>query len=152
MVRFLADGNVGRLARWLRVLGHDAEYEPRLPDAQVVGRALAEGRVLLTRDLDMTRRRVIADGSVRVVLLRSDRVEEQVRQVVDELGLASDRALSRCLDCNVELEPRPKAAVSARLPPHVRATQERFSQCPRCARVYWPGTHWVRMRARIAAL
>jgi uncharacterized protein with PIN domain len=152
MVRFLADCNVGRLARWLRALGYDAEYEPRLPDAQVVARALAEDRVLLTRDVDMTRRRVITDGSVRAVLLQGDRIEEQLRQVVEEVGLRPDRPLSRCLDCNVELEPRAKAAVSDRLPPHVRATQERFSECPRCSRVYWPGTHWSRMRQRIAAL
>ena len=152
MVRFLADSNVGRLARWLRALGYDAEYEPRLPDPAIVARALAEDRVLLTQDADMTRRRVIGDGSVRAVLLRGDRIEEQLRQVVAELGLTPERALSRCLDCNVELEPRAKAAVSAGLPPHVRATQERFSQCPRCSRVYWPGTHWRRMRERIAAL
>ncbi len=152
MVRFLADCNVGRLARWLRALGYDAAYEPRLPDPQVVARALAEDRVLLTRDVDMMRRRVIAGGSVRAVLLRDDRVQEQVRQVVEELGLVTDRALSRCLDCNLELEPRSKSAVLDRLPPHVRATQERFSQCPRCSRVYWPGTHWQRMRERMAVL
>ena len=69
-----------------------------------------------------------------------------------ELRHLESGALSRCLDCNVELEPRTKAAVAERLPPHVRATQERFSQCPRCSRVYWPGTHWSRMRERIAAL
>ena len=152
MVRFLADSNVGRLARWLRALGYDAEYEPRLPDPQVVGRALAEGRVLLTRDADMMRRRVIAGGAVRAILLRDDRVEEQVRQVVAELGLEPGPVLSRCLDCNVELEPRSKAAVIAGLPPHVRLTQVRFSQCPECDRVYWPGTHWQRMRERMAAL
>ncbi len=152
MVRFLADCNVGRLARWLRALGYDAAYEPRLPDPQVVARALAEDRVLLTRDVDMMRRRVIAGGSVRAVLLRDDRVQEQVRQVVEELGLVTDRALSRCLDCNLELEPRSKSAVLDRLPPHVRATQERFSQCPRCSRVYWPGTHWQRVRERMAVL
>jgi len=52
----------------------------------------------------------------------------------------------------VELEAREKAAVEAQLPPYVRATQDRFSQCPHCGRVYWPGTHWERMRARMAAL
>jgi uncharacterized protein len=155
VVRFLADCNVGRLARWLRVLGYDAAYEPRLPDPQVVGRALAERRVLLTRDADMMRRRLVASGAVEAVLLRDDRVQEQVRQVVEELHLqrrAPARALSRCLDCNVELEPRSRTAVLDRLPPYVRATQRRFSECPRCARVYWPGTHWQRMQERIAAL
>lgn len=152
MVRFLADCNVGRLARWLRVLGYDAAFEARLADPQVVARALAEDRVLLTRDVDMIRRRVIRGGTVRAVLLTDDRVEEQVRQVVRELGLVPDRVLSRCLDCNVELEPRAMGAVLDRLPPHVRRTQRRFSQCPSCERVYWPGTHWERMRERIAAL
>lgn len=152
MVRFLADCNVGRLARWLRVLGYDAAFESRLADPQVVARALAEDRVLLTRDVDMMRRRVIRGGTVRAILLTDDRVEEQVRQVVRELGLVPDRVLSRCLGCNVELEPRAMAAVVERLPPHVRRTQRRFSQCPTCERVYWPGTHWERMRQRIGAL
>ena len=152
MPRFLADCNVGRLARWLRVLGYDAVYEPLLPDAQIVARALAEGRVLLTRDADMMQRKVIAGGAVRALLLRNDRVQDQVRQVLTELALEPVQPLSRCLDCNAELEPRAKAAVAGRLPPYVYATQERFSECPQCARVFWPGTHWERMRERIAAL
>jgi uncharacterized protein len=152
MVRFLADSNVGRLARWLRAYGYDAVYAPQLDDRQLIARALAEARVLLTRDADLTQRRVVARGTVRAVLLGSDRVADQLRQVVGELGLAGGRQLTRCLECNVELEPRPKAAVSDRLPPHVRATQTRFSECPKCHRVYWPGTHWARMRERLAAL
>jgi uncharacterized protein with PIN domain len=152
MHRFLADSNVGRLARWLRAYGYDAAYAADGDDSQLIGRALAEGRVLLTRDSGLMQRRVVARGSLRAVLLRSDRVDDQLRQVVTELELAGDRALSRCLECNVELEPRLKAEVSERLPPHVRATQTRFSECPRCGRVYWPGTHWQRMRERIGAL
>lgn len=152
MTRFLADCNVGRLARWLRVLGYDSVYEPVLPDAQVVARALSEGRVLLTRDADMMRRRTIACGAVKAILLRADGVQDQVRQVLAELALEPAVVLSRCLDCNTELEPRSKAAVAGRLPPYVRATQERFSECPDCARVYWPGTHWQRIQERVAAL
>ena len=152
MLRFLADSNVGRLARWLRALGYDADYEPRLDDRRLAARALAEERVLLTRDADLMQRRIIARGRLRAVLLRSDAVADQLRQVVDELHLGADRALSRCLECNVPLEPRPRAAVLERLPPHVRATQSRFSECPRCGRVYWPGTHWQRMHERLAAL
>jgi uncharacterized protein with PIN domain len=152
MPRFLADANVGRLARWLRAYGYDAAYAAHVDDSQLIGRALAEGRVLLTRDSGLMQRRVVARGSLPAVLLRSDRVDDQLRQVVGELELAGDRALSRCLECNVELEPRPKAEVSERLPPHVRATQVRFSECPRCGRVYWPGTHWQRMRERMGAL
>lgn len=152
MVRFLADSNVGRLARWLRALGYDAACAPGLDDRRLVALALAEERVLLTRDVDLMQRRVIASGILPAILLDDDDVTGQLRQVVAELGLATDRSLTRCLECNEELEPRPRAAVLERLPPHVRATQTRFSECPHCARVYWPGTHWMRMRERIAAL
>ena len=152
MLRFLADANVGRLARWLRAYGYDAAYAPHVDDRQLIAQALTEGRLLLTRDAGLMQRRVVVRGTVRALLLVSDRVTEQLAQVVVELGLAGDRRLSRCLECNVELEPRPKAEVSERLPPHVRATQTRFSECPNCSRVYWPGTHWERMSARLAAL
>src|SRR5260370_242592 len=70
--RFLADCNVGRLARWLRALGYDASYHPRIDDAELVREAAAESRVLLTRDRDLTKRRVIQTGAVRAILLRDD--------------------------------------------------------------------------------
>jgi uncharacterized protein with PIN domain len=152
MVRFIADSNVGRLARWLRAYGYDAAYAPHVDDRLLIARAMAEGRVLLTRDADLMRRRVVTHGTVRALLLGSDRVGDQLRQVVAELGLAAGHELTRCLECNVELEPRLHSEVSYRLPPYVRATQTRFSECPRCARVYWPGTHWARMRERLAEL
>ena len=94
-VRFLADSNVGRLARWLRALGYDAAYETDAEDGALVRRALAEGRILLTRDLDLTQRRVIAGGQLKTVLLKHDRVQDQLRQVASELGLESYRSLRR---------------------------------------------------------
>src|SRR5205823_5496229 len=110
---------------------------------ELVARALAEGRVLLTRDVDLTQRRVIANGTLPAVLLRTDRVEDQLRQVIEEVGLAvpdlDENGLTRCLECNAELELREKGQLAHLLPPHVRATQQRFSQCPRCERVFWPG-------------
>ena len=87
MMRFAVDCNAGRLARWLRALGHDASYERQVEDAELVRRALTEDRVLLTRDRDLTRRRVIQSGRLRAVLLRDDDLASQLRQVVLELGL-----------------------------------------------------------------
>jgi uncharacterized protein with PIN domain len=140
---------VGRLARWLRALGYDADFRGNIKDADLVQLALAERRILLTRDLDLTHRRVITSGLLRAVLVRSDRVQEQLRQVVSELGLTPELALTRCIECNVELEPRPPAVVAVRVPAYVRATQQRYSECPLCARVYWAGTHSLRMQERL---
>jgi uncharacterized protein len=150
--RFLADCNVGRLARWLRALGYDAEYQPAIADAELVRRGLAEGLVVLTRDADLARRRPVATGSVRLVLLASDRVGDQLRQVKRELALDDELALTRCLECNVALVPRRPDEVDSRVPPLARARATTCSECTECGRVYWDGTHWRRMREALAAL
>jgi uncharacterized protein with PIN domain len=150
--RFLADCNVGRLARWLRALGYDASYHSRIDDAALVREAAAENRVLLTRDRDLTKRRVIQTGVVRAILVRDDDVTMQLRQVFTELGLELTEALTRCIVCNSELEMRIPAMVAERVPPFVRSTQSRYSECPDCGRIYWAGTHWQRMREVLLAL
>lgn len=150
--RFVADCNVGRLARWLRALGYDAAFHPDIRDPDLVRLALAENRILLTRDTDLLQRRVLVAGVVRAILIRYDSVADQLRQVVSELGLDTGLALSRCLECNLELRARSPADVAMRVPPHVRATQARYSECPKCGRVFWPGSHWRRMRDAMAAL
>jgi uncharacterized protein with PIN domain len=150
--RFLADCNVGRLARWLRALGYDASYHAQIGDAELVREAAAESRVLLTRDRDLTKRRVIQTGVVRAVLIRDDEVTRQLRQVFDELGLELKEALTRCIECNSELQERIPEMVAERVPPYVRRTQSRYSECPECGRVYWAGTHWQRMREVLAGL
>ena len=150
--RFLADCNVGRLARWLRALGYDASYHARIGDAELVREAAAEARVVLTRDRDLTKRRVIQSGVVRAILIRDDDVTNQLRQVFTELDLVPSEALTRCIECNLELEGRMASAVAERVPPYVRGTQSRYSECPRCGRIYWAGTHWQRMREVLGAL
>ena len=150
--RFLADCNVGRLARWLRALGYDASYHARIEDSALVREAAAENRVLLTRDRDLTKRRVIQTGVVRAILIRDDDVTKQLRQVFAELGLELKEALTRCIECNSELQSRMPATVAERVPPYVRRTQSRYSECPDCGRVYWAGTHWQRMREVLLGL
>jgi uncharacterized protein len=150
--RFLADCNVGRLARWLRALGYDASYHAQIGDAELVREAAAENRVVLTRDRDLTRRRVIQTGLVRALLIRDDVVTDQLRQVFAEMGLGLERALSRCIECNTELEERVPALVAERVPPFVRQTQSKYSECPRCGRIYWAGTHWRHMNEVLAGL
>jgi len=138
---------LGALVRWLRALDVDVVYEPALDDAALVDRAVAEGRTILTRDRRLTERRLARNH----LLIRSDDVDEQVRQVVVELGLAPDpgRLLGRCLRCNAPLEPIDAESARARVPPWVARTHEEFRACPDCGRVYWRGTHVQRMVQRL---
>ncbi|MFB3818377.1 MAG: Mut7-C RNAse domain-containing protein [Candidatus Methylomirabilales bacterium] len=146
--RFLADAMLGRLATWLRVLGYDAEYH-RGGDAALVARARAEDRILLTRDTGLVRRRDLP----RHLFVESDAVRTQLAEVLTRLGLpAQPAAEPRCLRCNVRLEPRSRSEVEGRVPDFVWASQQRFWGCPRCRRLYWPGTHRRHMAETIRSL
>ncbi|MBI4297540.1 MAG: Mut7-C RNAse domain-containing protein [Chloroflexi bacterium] len=151
--KFIADSNVGRLARWLRLLGYDTSFSKDLDDDGILRVALAEGRLVLTRDTHFLRRHLTTSGHVKVLLLRDDRVREQLRQAVQELGLdwRSGR-FSRCLECNQPLEERDKEEVRSLVPPYVYKTQKEFARCPDCRRIYWQGTHWQRMQRELEAL
>jgi uncharacterized protein len=145
--RLFADAMLGALARWLRALDLDTAYDPSLDDPELVALAHAEGRTILTRDRRLTERRLARNH----LLIRSDVVDEQVRQVLDDLGLHPDpaRLLGRCLRCNTPLEPLDPEAARARVPPWVARTQQEFRACPTCGRVYWRGTHVARMARRL---
>lgn len=142
--RFVVDAMLGRLARWLRVLGYDTLYSSDADDAALVRRAKADDRILLTRDVELARRR-----GVRVVLISDDLVLNQLRETVKIVPLPTDKAFSRCLDCNVPLAQLEHAAARDLVPPYVFATQLRFRRCPECGKVYWRGTHWAHMLATL---
>ncbi|MDO8530586.1 MAG: Mut7-C RNAse domain-containing protein [Dehalococcoidia bacterium] len=145
--RFLVDINVGRLARRLRVLGYDALLARDVDDNALVRLALREGRVLLTRDTHILKRRVVTLGLLRALLIQHDVVADQLRQVVDALSLeGTAHAFSRCIECNEPLAQRRPDEVRDMVPPYVYGTQRTYSQCPTCRRVYWRGTHWENMR------
>ena len=147
--RFIADAMLGSLARWMRALGCDVEYSPTLDDAGVVERGVREDRVILTRDTGLIKRRK-ARG--RCFFIESDHVADQLRQVVGRFSLSVRTALIRCLRCNSMLERAEKGSVLDKVPPYVFKTQDGFSICPSCGRVYWPGTHRQRMEEDLARL
>src|SRR5262249_7478038 len=142
-IRFLADCMLGRLAKWLRVLGYDVAYDRRVDDEALIARAAREGRTLLTRDVPLSRRRILRRAGCEVILIASDKVEDQIAQMVEERGLVIDpgRLLSRCLVCNEPTSRVPKESVAGMVPAYVYQTQERFSRCGVCGRVYWRATH-----------
>jgi uncharacterized protein with PIN domain len=138
---------LGRLAKWLRILGYDAVFDAQAYDAQLARMARASGRILLTRDTALARRR-----GLEVILVRSQEPEAQLEQVVSELNLRTDNAFSRCPVCNQRLQPLARAAARTLVPRYVWKTQERFRRCPACGRVYWPGTHWQAMDGVLSRL
>lgn len=145
--KLFADAMLGALARWLRALDLDVAYDPSLDDPALVDLSVAEGRTILTRDRRLTERRLARNH----ILIRSDDVAEQVRQVLEILGVTPDpdRRLGRCLRCNRPLLDMDPEVARARVPPWVARTQEEFRVCPECGRIYWPGTHASRMRRRL---
>ncbi|HWE61752.1 MAG TPA: Mut7-C RNAse domain-containing protein [Chloroflexota bacterium] len=149
---FLVDQNVASLARRLRWLGYDAAEDPAADDARLVVRAELERRMLLTRDRGILQRRPVASGAVSALWLRSDDPWQQLAQVVQDTGIDPVRyAFSRCVRCNVPLEPAPPAVAVAAVPPFVARTQTQFTRCPNCGRFFWRGTHWQRMREHLQA-
>ncbi len=145
--RLFADAMLGALARWLRALDLDVAYDPALDDPELVEVAVAEGRTILTRD----RRLVLRRKARNHLLIRSDEVDEQVREVLAALAVRIDpaRLFRRCLVCNHPLEPFPAELARERVPPFVARTQSEFRHCPACDRLYWRATHVERMRRRL---
>ena len=159
--RFLADAMLGRLARWLRILGFDADYFPG-EDDDLFHKARLEGRVLLSRDTRLIQRCAAginpvsgrgASSPPAHLFIQSDHVMEQLRQVVAalRLDLATPR-LHRCTRCNMALQSRDKAEVLGLVPEFVWSQHQAFWACPGCRRIYWPGTQWQRMEEVIKAL
>ncbi len=141
--RFIADCMLGRLAKWLRVLGYDVAYDRRIADEDLIRRAWREDRILLTRDRALLGRRELRRLGVGHLLVESVSPEAQLVQAVRHHGLRLDagRFLSRCLRCNEPTEPAGREEVKDGVPPYVLRTQRRFSRCPACRRVYWRATH-----------
>lgn len=135
-LRLLADCMLGRLTKWLRLLGYDTAYDNDATDHELARRARAEGRVLLTRDRELAARR-----GLETVLIRSQNLEEQVGQVREALGPPPDAPLSRCSVCNGRLKDASPDDVVDRVPPYVLETHSDFRRCASCGRVYWPGSH-----------
>ena len=156
VVRFLVDANLAKLATLLRMCGLDATDAGMLPpgaadreDARLMAAARREQRIILTRDRRLLARRAVTHGC----FVRSQDPEQQLRFVLRRFHLAAAvRPFSRCMRCNTPLQAVAKADVLHLLPPMVRVEQQSFSRCPRCRRLYWPGSHWQRMRRRLDAL
>lgn len=142
--RFLVDAMLGKLARWLALLGYDAVFAggDGRADLDLLKEAQREGRIFVTRDQG-----VPEVAGVRKVIIRHARWEEQLRQLAAELSLRPDPALlfTRCGDCNAPLDALTREEALPLVPPKVRTLETPFRRCPSCRRLFWNGTHTERI-------
>lgn len=140
---FVLDAHLGKLARYLRLLGFDSLHQQDFDDHTLVALSRERARTVLTRDRQLLMRTAL----INATFVRSEQPRQQLVEVVDRLRLReSIDPFVRCLACNGVVEQAAKAAIAHRLPPTVGANYDRFTRCPDCDRIYWPGTHYERLR------
>ncbi len=136
--RFLLTIELGRLAKWLRILGFDAAYNRSNNASAAIIEALRDDRIILTRN------RHFPISGVKIIVIGAETISEQLKEVLAILKIdcVSFDLFKRCVVCNEALAPIGKNEVKGLVPEYVFATQEMFTTCPRCKRIYWQGTHW----------
>lgn len=142
--RFVADNMLGRLARWLRLMGYDTLYAREAEDAEIISLSISEDRIILTRDRQLTLRR-----GARAFYIPEIMLEKQLKLVSSKFGLHFREDSMRCGVCNGLLGVTDRQAVKGRVPDGVYQRNELFHECVSCGHVYWRGTHWTRIRAVI---
>ncbi len=150
-IKFIADRMLGKLVKWLRILGFDTTYPSFDDDLSLILTARQESRILLTRDANLIKRRNICD----FLFIKSDHWEEQLLGIIKGLKLKIDlnsKIFSRCSLCNTPTKDIDKKEVENYVPLYVFLTQSKFVYCPSCKKYYWRGTHWQRRTVKIKKL
>ena len=137
---FLADRMLGKLARWLRIMGYDTEYAEEVDDSTLARVASEKGRILLTRDRALHSRK-----SVRSIYISAADPEEQLRALAFSCHLVFDETRMRCSLCNGIIVCVPRDQAAGRVPDGVLARHSRFYVCGKCGKIYWRGSHWDRI-------
>jgi uncharacterized protein with PIN domain len=148
-VNFVVDGMLGKLTRWLRMMGHDVKYSNKLDDTELMVIAKKESRVLLTRDLALYQRAIAKGIEAFYVegMTEPERLAELARRF--SIPLMIDLKSSRCPRCNAPLQSVPKEKVVDRVEKNTFAHYSAFWECSNCGHVYWQGAHWTKIRATL---
>jgi len=144
-LKFIIDGMLGKLTRWLRMLGHDVEYASSMGDKELIQKAKKESRILLTRDVELYKQAITKGADAFLV--------ENPNQTANLANLARrfkfkleiDMRVSRCPKCNSRIEAVSKASIADKIPTSTSTNYEEFWQCQGCGQVYWRGAHWKRI-------
>lgn len=148
-MKFIADGMLGKITRWLRLLGHDVKYSNRLDDAALIAAAKKEKRILLTRDFEL-HKQAIAKGII-AFYVEGETGEEKLAEIAKrfDVDLSVDMATSRCPKCNSRVRPISKEKVADEVKKSTFAHYEEFWKCRKCAQIYWQGAHWKGIRREL---
>lgn len=142
-MKFIADVMLGKLARYLRILGYDTLYSSQMDEEELIRNAIGQKRMLLTRRTKIKRREDIKD----ILFITQDNPKKQLREVYERLHImpVAGSLFTRCLSCNEILVDMSKEKAEGKVPEHILNAHDSFSFCPHCNRLYWPGTHHERM-------
>jgi len=143
--KFVTDGMLGKLTRWLRMLGHDVVYTGSMDDKELILKVKKEKRILLTRDLELYQQ-AIAKGAEAFLI-------ESPSQTLNLVNLAKrfrfnleiNVKVSRCPKCNTRIKPVSKADVVNKIPQTTSLYYNEFWKCPKCQQIYWRGAHWKKI-------
>jgi len=149
-LKFVTNGMLGKLTRWLRMLGHDVEYTGSMGDKELVQKAKKESRILLTRDVELYQR-AIGRGA-EAFLVESPNQTANLANLAKrfKFKLEIDVKVSRCPKCNSKIRAVSKASVENKIPRTTSSNYDEFWQCQGCGQVYWRGAHWKRIDKTLA--
>jgi hypothetical protein len=141
--KFILDVHLGRLSKYMRLCGFDSLFERDLNDREIVSISVSERRIILTRDRDLLKARLVTHG----YWIRSKGSEEQLKEVLRRFDLNNDlRIFTRCLECNGMMRDVPKEEIIDQLMPKTRDYYSDFKKCGGCGKIYWEGSHYERMK------
>ncbi len=148
-MKFLADGMLGKLTRWLRILGHDVKYSTSLSDEELIALAKKERRVFLTRDFELYQKS--SANRLTAYYIEADEIAEQLARISKQFAfpLKFDFKTSRCPKCSAKLRPVEKEKIANEIEKNTFDHYADFWRCPKCKRVYWNGAHWGRIQATL---
>lgn len=148
-MKFIVDGMLGKLARWLRMLGYDTEYSGDINDDEILEIALKEKRIILTRDYEFFKRANL--NGAEAIFIRGKTNTEKLADLSKQIGirLEIDIDKSRCPKCNTKIKLIPKEIVKNKVHEVTYRFYNEFWQCPKCGQIYWKGSHWKKINAAL---
>jgi uncharacterized protein with PIN domain len=147
--KFILDVHLGKLARYMRMVGLDTSYKNNFADDELIEISLKEKRTILTKDRGILKRNEVTHG----YWIRNEVPVGQLKEVIERFDLKKQlMEFSRCLECNSSLTEIEKEKIIERLPPKVKDWQNEFYYCRECDKVYWKGSHYDKMKKMIETI